>query len=449
MERHARTPRSIRLLLACVVAAGVVFGQSGAKLTDARKKAANEFATKFWRSRPKTAFEAWDPATRAQLLTEADAFGPVPEGAYAELAAILWKPASRFGPRFSESGGSKLETPYGEAKLLRRGDSGKGKGLVIGLHGGGEGAGDAGEAAGTWRLPNTIGMYPQGIRLVHDTWNTVHGERFILSLIEIAKAQYQIDPDRVYVMGFSMGGTGSWFMAGRHPDLFAGAAPCAGVLMADPKSQVATKEEVRAVAHGLLPNVRNLAMWSFIGLSDRNCMPGTFLFVADRMEELKRDDPEGYRLWNFKTYPGLAHAYPPGEPSACFKFLEKERRDAFPKKLVWEYATDPFPLPDAEDKTTRYRKTHFYWLRNDAPADRQTVIASREGNAFSIESSHGLGGIRILLNPKMIDVAADVVVTSNGKEVYRGNPAPSLRAMAESLDAKVDTTLLFDREIEL
>ena len=66
-----------------------------------------------------------------------------------------------------------------------------------------------------------MGMYPQGIRLVHDTWNTVHGERFTLTLIEIAKAQYEVDPDRVYSMGFSMGGTGSWFLAGRHPDLLA------------------------------------------------------------------------------------------------------------------------------------------------------------------------------------------------------------------------------------
>ena len=70
---------------------------------------------------------------------------------------------------------------------------------------------------------------------------------YILSIIEIAKAQYDVDPDRIYSMGFSMGGTGSWFMAGRHPDLLAGAIPAHGVLMAQPKSQVPTKEEVQAI----------------------------------------------------------------------------------------------------------------------------------------------------------------------------------------------------------
>jgi hypothetical protein len=108
-----------------------------------------------------------------------------------------------------------MVTPYGTAWWIQNGKGTK-QGLVLGLHGGGEGAGDAGEAAGKWSLPGCIGMYPQGIKLVHDTWNTVHGERFLLTLIEIAKTHYEIDPDRVYSMGFSMGGTGSWFLAGRH-----------------------------------------------------------------------------------------------------------------------------------------------------------------------------------------------------------------------------------------
>lgn len=440
--------RRAAILLLC---SAVVLGQQPG-LTTAQRTQLADFAVRFWKARPKTAFDAWDPAARQALLAEAENFGPVPDGALDETTAILFKPAAKFGPRFENDSKPRVPTPYGEAKLIVKGVGGKGKGLVVGLHGGGEGAGDMGEAAGTWRLPNCMGMHPQGIKLVHDTWNTVHGERFILTLIEIAKAQYGVDPDRVYVMGFSMGGTGSWFMAGRHPDLFAGAAPCAGVLMAEPKSQLAKKEEVRAVAHGLVPNIRNLAMWSFIGLEDRNCMPGTFLFVADLLAELKKEDPEGYRLWNFKTIPGLAHAMPPGEPQACFKFLEAQKRDAFPKKVVWETATDPFPTPETGEATTRLQKRWFYWLRCAEPLDRQMIVATRDGNAFKVENSGGRAngkGVSILLSPKMIDPKKEVVVTLEGKEVYRGRPESSLRHVVESLDARCDTTLVFDRRVDL
>lgn len=439
--------RAVVVALLCAAAAAPAAAQ---KLPDAQRTKLAEFALRFWKARPPTRFDAWDPAAKKALDDEAAALGALPEGAFSDALATLWKPAAKHGPRIENESKPRLKTPYGEAKFILRG-SGKGKGLVVGLHGGGEGAGDAGEAAGNWRLPDCLGMYPQGIRLVHDTWNTVHGERFVLTLLEIAKAQFQVDPDRVYVMGFSMGGTGSWFMGGRHPDLFAGAAPCAGVLMAQPKSQLAKKEEVEAVAHGLMPNVRNLAMWSFIGTADRNCMPGTFMYVADRMEELKKDDPDGYRLWNFKLYPGLAHAFPPGEPAAAFKFFDKRKRDALPKKLVWEYASDPFPQPVADDATTRLPKRHFYWLRCEDPRDYQLVKATRDGNAFTLDvagGKDGLKGFSILLNPSMIDPAQDVVVTSGGKEVYRGRPAPSFAALVESLDARCDTTLAFDRRVD-
>ncbi|HYC77394.1 MAG TPA: alpha/beta hydrolase-fold protein [Planctomycetota bacterium] len=421
-----------------------------APLDDVRKKKLADLATRFWKARPKTAFEAWDPTAREALMAEASAMGPIPEGSWRAVADLLWKPAEKLGPRAGDDGKS-LATPYGPARFLMKSASGKGKPVLVGLHGGGEGAGDASEAAGTWTLPQSWGFYPHGIRLVHDTWNTVHGERFILTLLEIAKARHQADPDRVYVAGFSMGGTGSWFMAGRHPDLFAAAAPCAGVLMAKPKSQVLRKEDVEDLQHGLLPNVRNLAMWSFIGLEDRNCYPGTFLYVADRMEELKRQDPDGYAGWNFKTIPGLAHKYPPGEPGQCFKFLEKQRRDTFPKRLTWEVATDPYPLPDPDEPTPRIAKRRFYWLGCDRPIDRQVVRAAREDNVVTLETvgRDGVKGLTVFLNPQMIDPAREVVVRHGAKEVYRGRPAPDAAVVLDAIDARCEASMIFDRRIDL
>ncbi len=418
-------------------------------LASSTAKAIEALGVKWFKARPKTLFDAWDPAARSALLEQARALGKLPEGSLEQVRDLLWKSAKKHGPRGKGTGKQTIETPYGEAWFYVKG-KGRGKGLVIGLHGGGEGAGSADEPAGKWSAKNCMGMYPQGIRLVHDTWNTVHGEKFILTMIEIAKTQYEIDPDRVYSMGFSMGGTGSWFMAGRHPDLLAGSSPCAGVLMASPVSQVATKEEVTALQYGILPNVRNLAMYYYIGLQDRNCMPGTYLYAWDEILAMRERDPGGYARIEFKTYPGLAHAFPPGEPQTGMEWIEKQERDSFPEKVVWENALNPYPLPEAGDKTDRFVKRWFYWLRHEAPRDRMFLEATRKGNEFDLSGVEAEAeGLTILLNPSMIDVAQEVVVRLAGKEVYRGRPEPEFVTLLESLDARLDTTLVFDRCIGL
>jgi pimeloyl-ACP methyl ester carboxylesterase len=442
---HAR-PGAFALALLLLLAAAPARAPAAGPPID--RKAVEALATAWAKARPKTAFETWDGKVRADLLSRAKALGPIPEGAKDEVADLLWKALRKEWPRAD----SEIATPYGPATWIRHGKGGRKAGLVLGLHGGGEGAGSAGEAAGKWSLPGCLGLYPQGIRLVHDTWNTVHGERFALSLIEAAKVRDEVDPDRVYAMGFSMGGTGSWFLAGRHPDLLAGAAPCAGVLMAAPKSQVPRKEDVQTLQHGLVPNVRNLAMYWFIGLADRNCMPGTYLYAWDRLLEWKAKDPEGYGLLEFRTYPDLGHAMPPGEPSKLLKWMGGRRREPLPAKVVWEQAEAPYPLPedDLDRKVGRYPKIDFYWLRCDRPADQALVVAVRKGNEFDLSVSGGdCRDYTLWLDGRLVRPEEDVVVRCGGKEVYRGRPVPDVLTVLETLDARVDRTLTFDRRVRL
>lgn len=449
---------TLRGVLGSVAAAGLclvpgrgVLAQSPPK-AELPKAKITDLATKWWKSRPPTRFQEWDPKTRADLEAAARELGSIPEGSLADVVQLLWQPGKKNQPRAAIAKGKlKIETPYGEAWAYVTG-TGKNPGLVIGLHGGGEGAGSADEAKSSWSSKGTIGMYPQGIRLIHDTWNSVHGERFVLSLIEIAKAQLDVDPDRVYCAGFSMGGSGTWFMAGRHPHLFAGAGPYSGVIMAAPKSQLATKEEVRAIQHGLLPNVRNLAMWYTIGLADENCMPGTYLYAADVLDKLRAQDAGGYAQIHFTTVPNLGHAYPPGEPKKGLDFLMKQVRDPFPSVVVWEYTTDPSPSPEASDKSTRLQVHDFYWLRCANPQDRQKIRATLKDNAVDLEcfgTAKGTAGITLFLNPRMIDVGREVVVRFDGKEIHRSTPTPDFWTVFETLDARLDRSLVFDRRVEL
>ncbi len=65
----------------------------------------------------------------------------------------------------------------------------------------------------------------------HGRGNTQYlgiGDRDVLKCIEIAKQKFSVDDDRVYLMGSSMGGYGTWNVATRHPGLFAAIAPIYG-----------------------------------------------------------------------------------------------------------------------------------------------------------------------------------------------------------------------------
>jgi dienelactone hydrolase len=54
------------------------------------------------------------------------------------------------------------------------------------------------------------------------------GEHDVLRAIALAKERFNVDEDRVYLMGDSMGGWGTWHVGTRHPEVFAAIAPVYG-----------------------------------------------------------------------------------------------------------------------------------------------------------------------------------------------------------------------------
>jgi len=60
-----------------------------------------------------------------------------------------------------------------------------------------------------------------------NAWSDPQSEAAVMALMTRALQTYTIDKSRVLVTGYSMGGSGTWFIASRHPDLFTGAIPMA------------------------------------------------------------------------------------------------------------------------------------------------------------------------------------------------------------------------------
>src|SRR5262249_23836968 len=54
------------------------------------------------------------------------------------------------------------------------------------------------------------------------------GESDIFEAIAHAKTQYKIDPDRIVLIGFSMGGAGAWHLGAHYADRWVAVSPGAG-----------------------------------------------------------------------------------------------------------------------------------------------------------------------------------------------------------------------------
>ena len=73
-----------------------------------------------------------------------------------------------------------------------------------------------------------------------DTWNDEISEDVILEFITAAKEAWPIDPDKVIITGYSMGGNGTWYLTNRHPRLFLACIPMASVPSSNLKGEVPT-----------------------------------------------------------------------------------------------------------------------------------------------------------------------------------------------------------------
>jgi len=63
------------------------------------------------------------------------------------------------------------------------------------------------------------------------SWVDDRSEAAVLALLDHVRDEYRVDPDRLVVTGFSLGGMGTWYFASRHAEMFSAAIPMASVPM--------------------------------------------------------------------------------------------------------------------------------------------------------------------------------------------------------------------------
>ena len=72
------------------------------------------------------------------------------------------------------------------------------------------------------------------------SWTDVPSERGVMAVLEHVLERYAIDRKRILVIGYSLGGRGTWFFSSRHADLFTAAIPMASPPGSEPVDRLAT-----------------------------------------------------------------------------------------------------------------------------------------------------------------------------------------------------------------
>ncbi len=84
-----------------------------------------------------------------------------------------------------------------------------------------------------------------------ESWPQPRQQALLLALLDHITQHYNVDADRVYLTGLSMGGFGSWRLAADHPERFAAVVPVCGA----GKTEDADK-------------IKNLPIWVWHGTAD-------------------------------------------------------------------------------------------------------------------------------------------------------------------------------------
>ncbi|HEX5052469.1 MAG TPA: hypothetical protein VFZ65_11895 [Planctomycetota bacterium] len=322
-----------------------------------------------------------------------------------------------------EKGGDNWFWPEDKKKKVERhgryivgGETKRPRGLAINMHGGGAGSGDAGPAAAAYEPAlQKLGLLmiaPQVLEATEHGWTDSGTEEFVLDLVDAALRTWKFDTDKVFFVGHSMGGYGSWTLGAHHADRVAAIAPSAG---APTPIQSSPGGPIVDIQEGVIPSLRNVFVSVYQSLDDVQVPPAPNQAATKLLgEAAKKWGGFAHTYWEVN---GRGHAEPPGGYIAQLEKVVEHARDPVPERVVWQPV-----LP---------WKRQFYWLYWDAPVGKAVVQADldRAANTVAITCDKPSDGLYVLFDARMVDLGKEVVVTVNGSETFRGVLAPDLATL--------------------
>lgn len=319
----------------------------------------------------------------------------------------------------------------------------RGRALFICLHGGGSNPKAAGPHewdinSREWQSQANLaaGVYAgEGIffvpRMADDRlgrWWHAHVQQAVDQVIRHALREWNVDPDRVYLMGISEGAYGTQILGPFMADRFGGANAMAGGVGDDVPAE----------------NLRNLAFRTDVGEQDT-----MFDRVGLARKFHARMDAGGKGYGGFTNHlevqAGKGHGvnYSPGG-----QWMIQHHRNPRPDTVVWT----------AKDLGGQ-RRPAFYWLGLDGKdlkgAIRLTGKINRAENRIDLTALAADGSplrdaaVSVMLDESMVDFTRAVTVTCNGKTVSSAAPQRSVETSARTLLQRGDPAMAFPAEVEI
>lgn len=292
-----------------------------------------------------------------------------------------------------------------------------GRSLFISMHGGGNAPPEVNDQQ--WRNQQRLYEPAEGVyvapRAPTNTWNLwheAHIDPLFERLIEDMIVVEGVDPNRVYLMGYSAGGDGVYQLAPRMADRWAAASMMAG------HPNETSPLGLRNIGFAL-------HMGELDGAYDRNKIAGEW---RDKLAALQKDDPTGYRH-HVEIHPGKGH-WMEREDAVAVEWMSGFTRNPYPKQVVWK-----------QDDVTR---PHFYWLAVDAEHAKggAELRGEIEGQEVRLKSDD-VDAATILVNDELIDLDQPVRIIAGERTLFEGKIPRTIGMMATSLAERGDPEMVF------
>lgn len=302
----------------------------------------------------------------------------------------------------------------------------KGWPLVIAMHGGGGAPKEVNDSQ--WRHmqiyykdhPEVGGYLYLALRAPNDTWNGFY-DNYVYPLIDQLILQFRlfgdIDPDKVFIMGYSHGGYGAYAIGPKMPDRFAAIHASA----AAPTDGETTAKTLRTTPFTAMVGERDTAY----GRYERN------LRFKQEVEALRGARTDIYPV-TVTVIPGNGHTGLPDRD--LIPALYPAVRNPVPREISW-LQTDAVV-------------TDLFWLHVPQPGKQQEILASCHDNRVVVTANEKVSAVEVLLDARLIDLRKPVSIELNGSTVDRA-VKPGLRTLCETLARRGDPAYAFSVALEI
>ena len=314
-------------------------------------------------------------------------------------------------------------SPYAVKTVGKR--PANGWGLFIAMHGGGGTTQEFNDSQ--WKRmqsyyrdhPEAGGYLYVALRAPDNTWNgfyTGYAYPLMANLVRQFLLFGDVDPNKVFLMGYSHGGYGAYAMGPKMPDRFAAihasAAALADGAVADTLRNTVfiTMVGEQDTAHGRNKRVQDL-------VRDVNALRGDRTDIYPVTIQIIKDHPHS------------------GLPDRdCIADMYSAVRNPAPRELTWVMT----------DKVN----TDFFWLRVPEPVRGERFHVECRDNTLTIAAMPNGSQASIMLDERLVDFAKPVKIVMNGKTTTQ-KLKPSLKTLCETMQHRGDPGLAFTAQVLL